>query len=69
MFNFIQLWSAWDGNGFYLEPRRRNIIPNTDYSDPGNGDSVDEDINMLSFFDLLTTVRGKFFLPYLIKLK
>ncbi|EFO16437.2 WD-repeat protein 22 [Loa loa] len=51
----IKLWSAWDLNGFYLEPRRRSIIPSTDYSDPGNGDSVDEDINMLAFFDLLTT--------------
>ncbi|CAG9538430.1 unnamed protein product [Cercopithifilaria johnstoni] len=51
----IKLWSAWDGNGFYLEPKRRNIIPSADYSDPGNGDSVDEDLNMLSFFDLLTT--------------
>lgn len=52
-------------NGFYLEPRRRSVIPTTDYSDPGNGDNVDEDINMLAFFDLLTTVRGKFFaLPF-----
>ncbi|VDM06811.1 unnamed protein product [Wuchereria bancrofti] len=51
----IKLWSAWNLNGFYLEPKRRSVIPSTDYSDPGNGDSVDEDINMLAFFDLLTT--------------
>uniref|UniRef100_A0A915PM72 Uncharacterized protein n=1 Tax=Setaria digitata TaxID=48799 RepID=A0A915PM72_9BILA len=51
----IKLWSGWDLNGFYLEPKRRNMIPSTDYADPGNDDSVDEDINMLAFFDLLTT--------------
>lgn len=67
--SFIKLWSAWDLNGFYLEPRRRSIIPSTDYSDPGNGESVDEDVNMLAFFDLLTTVRGKFFLLHRMQLE
>ncbi|VDK76550.1 unnamed protein product [Onchocerca ochengi] len=51
----IKLWSEWDVNGFYFEPKRRNMIPSTDYADPGNDDSIDEDVNMLAFFDLLTT--------------
>ncbi|MCP9262813.1 DDB1-and CUL4-associated factor 5 [Dirofilaria immitis] len=39
----IKLWSEWNVNGFYFEPKRRNMLPGTDYADPGNDDSIDED--------------------------
>lgn len=58
----LQLWCEWDLNGFYLEPRKRVMVPSVEYADPGNDDNVDEDINMLAFFDLLTAVSNRAFI-------
>lgn len=52
----IKVWSEWDLSGYYHDPVRRSmLVRRRRPSDMRNDDSVEEDLDMLAFFDLLTT--------------
>ncbi|VDM42350.1 unnamed protein product [Toxocara canis] len=54
----IKLWSAWELQGYYSNPIRRSMLTRPVMGEPRNDDSIEEDLNMLAFFDLLTTNGG-----------
>lgn len=61
--HLLKVWSGLELRGYYNNPVRRSMLSRPLTGEPRNDDSTEEDLNMLAFFDLLTTVCS--FLCYL----
>uniref|UniRef100_F1KY40 DDB1-and CUL4-associated factor 5 n=1 Tax=Ascaris suum TaxID=6253 RepID=F1KY40_ASCSU len=55
----IKVWSGLELRGYYNNPVRRSMLSRPLTGEPRNDDSTEEDLNMLAFFDLLTTNGGE----------